>query len=114
MATELYFIHDTVNKSDVVFTEEREFVPTRFILRVGAKFGGRVEVWNHIRDEMLGSCSGGNYDMHATALWIGLHELFPRVPAMGDPAVGRPAVIAHYADHGIKVWSETDALWALP
>ena len=76
--------------------------------------GRTVRSVNHITDERLARSTGNGYDLDGTVLADSVHALVGKHGIMPiDGAVGIPAVIAHYAERGIDIIRDTDAMWAL-
>ena len=70
---------------------------------------------NAITDERLARSTGAGYDLHGTVLADSVQALVGHdwgvLPI--DGAVGIPAVTAYYAERGIDIIRDVDAMWAL-
>lgn len=100
MRTELYFVNDT------------RHAYVRKCIRVEL-YGDRAFALHHFSDDRIAACEGGGYDMEGTVLADALAAELAD-PLSIDGAVGASTVIQEYKAIGVNVYSESDALWALP
>lgn len=108
---DLYFVIDRHKRSGVG--------PHRWMVHLISNNAGpnghTVRAINAITDERLARSTGAGYDLHGEVLADTVDKLIGRdwgIAAI-DGARGIPAVIAHYAERGIDIIRDADAMWAL-
>lgn len=108
---DLFFIIDRRKRSGVG--------PHRWIIHLvsnNAGANGRtVRSVNHITGDRLARSTGNGYDLDGTVLADSVHTLIGGEWGIApiDGAVGIPAVIAYYAERGVDIIRDVDAMWAL-